>query len=159
MNKLLIINAVGLAEDLISDSTPNLKYYYDQNKQYLTPPCPAVTCTSQASLLTGKTPQEHGIVANGWYFRDLSQVWLWRQTNQLINGDKIWDKLKAKNHKFKCAKMFWWYNMYSTADISATPRPIYRSDGAKYPGSYTFPPELNDELEQNLGSFPLFDFW
>ena len=159
MNKLLIINAVGLSEDLISESTPNLKYYYSQNKQYLTPPTPAVTCTSQASLLTGKTPQEHGIVANGWYFRDLAQVWLWRQTNQLIDGDKIWDKLKEKNHKFKCAKMFWWYNMYSTADISATPRPIYRGDGSKYPGSYTFPPELNDELERELGTFPLFDFW
>ena len=159
MNKLLIINAVGLTEDLISDSTPNLKFYYDQNKQYLTPPVPAVTCTSQATLLTGKTPQEHGIVANGWYFRDLAQVWLWRQTNQLIDGEKIWDKIKKKNHKFKCAKMFWWYNMYSTADISATPRPIYRGDGSKYPGSYTFPPELNDELERELGIFPLFDFW
>ena len=89
MKKLLIINAVGLAEELISDKTPNLKHYYDQNKQYLKPPCPAVTCTSQATLMTGKTPQEHGIVANGWYFRDLAQVWLWRQTNQLIEGGKI----------------------------------------------------------------------
>jgi predicted AlkP superfamily pyrophosphatase or phosphodiesterase len=159
MKKLLIINAVGLAEELISEKTPNLKHYYDLHHQYLTPPVPAVTCTSQASLLTGKTPQEHGIVANGWYFRDLAQVWLWRQTNQLINGDKIWDKLKKKYPDFKCAKMFWWYNMYSTADYSATPRPVYRSDGSKYPGSYTFPAELNSELEKELGAFPLFDFW
>ena len=159
MKKLLIINAVGLAEDLISDATPNLQHYYNKNHQYLTPPIPAVTCTSQASLLTGKTPQEHGIVANGWYFRDLAQVWLWRQTNQLIDGEKIWDKLKKKYSDFKCAKIFWWYNMYSTADYSATPRPIYRADGAKHPGSYTYPAELNDELEAKLGTFPLFSFW
>ncbi len=157
--KLLIINAVGLTEDLISEATPNLKFYYDKNRQYLKPPYPAVTCTSQATLMTGKTPQEHGIVANGWYFRDLSQVLLWRQTNQLIEGEKFWDKLKRKNPDFKCAKMFWWYNMYSTADFSATPRPIYRSDGAKYPGSYTYPASLNDELEKEFGEFPLFHFW
>lgn len=159
MKKLLIINAVGLAEELISEKTPNLKYYYNQHKQYLKPPCPAVTCTSQATLMTGKTPQEHGIVANGWYFRDLAQVWLWRQTNQLIDGEKFWDKIKKQQPDFKTAKMFWWYNMYSTAELSATPRPIYRSDGSKYPGSYTFPADLNDQLEKEIGQFPLFDFW
>jgi predicted AlkP superfamily pyrophosphatase or phosphodiesterase len=78
MKKLLIINAVGLAEDLLHDSTPNLNYYYSLHRQYLLPPLPAVTCTSQATLMTGLSPQEHGIVANGWYFKDLAQVWLWR---------------------------------------------------------------------------------
>ncbi|MCM8536175.1 MAG: alkaline phosphatase family protein [Lentisphaeraceae bacterium] len=159
MKKLLLINAVGLAEELISEKTPNLKHYYDQNNQYLKPPCPAVTCTSQATLMTGKTPQEHGIVANGWYFRDLAQVWLWRQTNQLIHGDKFWDKIKKEKPDFKTAKMFWWYNMYSSADMSVTPRPIYRSDGSKYPGSYSHPASLNDDLEKEIGKFPLFDFW
>ena len=67
--------------------------------------------------MTGKTPQEHGIVANGWYFKDLAQVWLWRQTNQLIEGEKSWDKIKKQQPDFKTAKMFWWYNMYSTAEI------------------------------------------
>ena len=157
--KLLVINAVGLTESLISDNCPNLKYYFNKNKQYLTPPYPAVTCTSQASLLTGKPADQHGIVANGWYFRDLSQVWLWRQTNQLVEGEKIWESLKKENPSFTCAKMFWWYNMYSSADWSVTPRPIYRSDGAKHPGSYSYPSTLNDELEQKLGTFPLFQFW
>ncbi|NQZ59323.1 MAG: alkaline phosphatase family protein, partial [Lentisphaeraceae bacterium] len=87
------------------------------------------------------------------------QVWLWRQTNQLVEGEKIWDKLKREDENFTCAKMFWWYYMYSTADFSATPRPIYRSDGSKQPGSYTYPPELNDELEKEIGTFPLFQFW
>jgi predicted AlkP superfamily pyrophosphatase or phosphodiesterase len=157
--KLLVVNAVGLTESLISDDCPNLQYYFNKNKQYLTPPYPAVTCTSQASLLTGLPASDHGIVANGWYFRDLAQVWLWRQTNQLVEGEKIWETLKKENPEFTCAKMFWWYNMYSSADWSVTPRPIYRSDGAKQPGSYSYPADLNDELERELGTFPLFQFW
>ncbi len=150
---------MGLTEKLIGDDCPNLKYYYQQNKQYLKPPIPAVTCTSQATLLTGKSPEEHGVVANGWYFRDLAQVWLWRQTNQLVEGEKVWETLKKEIPGFNCAKMFWWYNMYSSADFSATPRPIYRADGLKYPGSYTYPADLNDKLENKLGTFPLFKFW
>lgn len=157
--KLLVINAVGLTESLINDDCPNLKYYFEKNRQYLKPPIPAVTCTSQATLLTGKSPQEHGIVANGWYFRDLAQVWLWRQTNQLVAGEKVWEGLRDKDASFTTAKMFWWYNMYSSAEWSATPRPIYRADGAKHPGSYTYPMGLNDELEAELGTFPLFKFW
>lgn len=120
---------------------------------------PAVTCTAQSTLVTGLMPAEHGIVANGWYFRDLSEVWLWRQSNKLVAGEKIWDAGKIRNPEFTCAKMFWWYNMYSTADWSATPRPMYPADGRKIPDHYAYPPELHDELDAELGQFPLFKFW
>ena len=52
---------------------------------------PAVTCSVQSTFLTGLQPAEHGIVGNGWYFRDLGEVLLWRQHNQLVQGDKVWD--------------------------------------------------------------------
>jgi predicted AlkP superfamily pyrophosphatase or phosphodiesterase len=55
--------------------------------------------------------------------------------------------------------MFWWYNMYASADWSATPRPMYPADGRKIPDHYTQPPELHDELDARLGQFPLFKFW
>lgn len=55
--------------------------------------------------------------------------------------------------------MFWWYNMYGSADWSATPRPLYPADGRKIPDHYTEPPELHDELDALLGTFPLFRFW
>lgn len=125
----------------------------------LTAVTPAVTCTAQSTLVTGLMPAEHGIVANGWYFRDLSEVWLWRQSNKLVAGEKIWDAGKARDPDFTCAKMFWWYNMYSTADWSATPRPMYPADGRKIPDHYAYPPELHDELDDKLGQFPLFKFW
>jgi predicted AlkP superfamily pyrophosphatase or phosphodiesterase len=120
---------------------------------------PAVTCTVQSTLATGLPPSGHGAVANGWYFRDTAEVLLWRQSNHLVAGEKIWDAAKARDPDFTCAKMFWWYNMYATADWSATPRPMYPADGRKIPDHYAHPPELRDELNAKLGMFPLFKFW
>ena len=97
---------------------------------------PAVTCTAQATFLTGTLPREHGIVGNGWYFRDLAQVMFWRQSNQLVPGEKVWETARRRDPACTCAKMFWWFNMYSTADWSVTPRPIYPADGRKIPDIY-----------------------
>ena len=120
---------------------------------------PAVTCSVQATLLTGLQPSGHGAVGNGWYFRDLAQVMLWRQSNQLVNGEKLY---QAARQRFgtRTAKLFWWWNMYAPAvDWSVTPRPEYHADGLKKPGLYSEPPDLQRELQQELGAFPLFDFW
>lgn len=120
---------------------------------------PAVTCTVQASLLTGLPPSAHGAVGNGWYFRDLAQVMLWRQQNQLVQGEKLYDAAKAR-FGTRTAKLFWWWNMYAQGvEWSVTPRPEYHADGLKRPGLYSQPPELQRELQQRLGNFPLFDFW
>ena len=158
--KLLVINAVGLTESLIDKYSTHIKSYLSKNKKsYLESPLPAVTCTSQANMLTGKNPCDHGIVANGWLFRDLSQIMLWRQSNSLVQSEKIWDVIRKKHPKFTVANMFWWYNMYSSVDFSMTPRPIYRSDGLKFPNTYSHPPEFTNLAKEKLGTFPLFQFW
>ena len=120
---------------------------------------PAVTCTAQSTMVTGTPPRQHGIVGNGWYFRDLSEIWLWRQSNRLVAGEKVWEAARRRLPGFTCAKLFWWYNMYSSADWSVTPRPTYPADGRKIPGIYTQPHDLKYELERTLGPFPLFQFW
>ena len=156
-----MINVVGLSKALLN----NEKLFLSQlpKKGYQTtmiePVLPAVTCTAQATYLTGKLPHQHGIVANGWYFRDECEVKLWRQSNKLVQAPKLWDELHELNPEFTCANMFWWYNMYSTADYSVTPRPQYRADGQKVPDCYSHPPTLRDELQNTLGTFPLFHFW
>lgn len=160
MQQTLVILVVGLSPALIGRHTPHLQRLAQRGgMRPMRAVTPAVTCTAQSTLLTGTLPSEHGIVANGWYFRDLSEVWLWRQCNRLVNGEKIWEAGKKRNPDFSCAKMFWWYNMYSTADWSATPRPMYPADGRKIPDHYTYPAELHDELDEKLGQFPLFKFW
>lgn len=160
MQKTLVILAVGLSPALVGDHTPNIKRLVARGGlRPLKTVTPAVTCTAQSTLVTGLLPSGHGAVANGWYFRDLSEVWFWRQSNHLIAGEKIWEAGRRRDAGFTTAKMFWWYNMYSSAEWSATPRPMYPADGRKIPDHYAFPSELHDELDQRLGQFPLFKFW
>jgi predicted AlkP superfamily pyrophosphatase or phosphodiesterase len=160
MNRVLVILAVGLSPALVGTHTPNLQRLAARGAQRpLRTVFPAVTCTVQSTLVTGLAPGGHGAVANGWYFRDLSEVWLWRQSNRLVAGEKVWEAARRRDPGFTCAKMFWWYNMYSSADWSATPRPMYPADGRKIPDHYAHPHELHDELDARLGRFPLFKFW
>jgi predicted AlkP superfamily pyrophosphatase or phosphodiesterase len=120
---------------------------------------PAVTCTAQATLLTGALPREHGVVANGWYFRDQAEVWLWRQSNHLMSGEKLYEAARRRDPQHTTAKLFWWYNMYAAVDWSITPRPCYPADGRKVFDSYSHPAALKDELQAELGVFPLTRFW
>jgi predicted AlkP superfamily pyrophosphatase or phosphodiesterase len=160
LQNTLVLNVVGLTPRLIGEHTKALRAFRDANaSRPLQTILPAVTCSVQSTFLTGALPRDHGIVGNGWYFRDLSQVWLWRQSNQLVQGEKLWDEAKRRDPSFTVAKLFWWYNMYGSADISVTPRPMYTADGRKLPDVYTEPPELRAELSRELGTFPLFNFW
>lgn len=160
MHPTLVILAVGLSPRMIGEHTPHLKRLVERGgMRPLKVPIPAVTCTVQSTLLTGLLPSQHGIVGNGWYFRDLSEIAFWKQSNHLVAGEKIWEAGRARDPQFTCAKMFWWYNMYSSADWSATPRPMYPADGRKIPDHYAQPQELHDELDAKLGPFPLFKFW
>lgn len=160
MNKTAIINVVGLSKKLIGAHTPFLsKWSRDKNISSIDPVLPAVTCSAQTTYLTGKWPSEHGIVGNGWFFKDEKEVKLWRQSNKLVQSPSIWDKAKSIDSSFTCANMFWWYNMYSTVDYSVTPRPQYRANGLKIPDCYSSPAGLRDRLQEELGTFPLFHFW
>ena len=123
------------------------------------PVVPAVTCTAQATYFTGTMPDRHGIVANGWYFRDECEVRFWRQSNHLVQAPFLWDIARAQDPSFTCANLFGWYNMYSSAEYSVAPRPMYPADGRKIPDVYTRPATLRNDLQAALGTFPLFQFW
>lgn len=160
MQKTVVIDIVGLSSGLIGDHTPFLKKYtQDKFVQTIAPMLPAVTTSVQSTYVTGKWPSEHGIVGNGWYDHIDSEIKFWKQSNKLVQAEKIWDKAKRLDPKFTTSKMFWWYNMYSTADYSVTPRPNYLADGRKMADCYSEPAGLRDELQKELGTFPLFQFW
>ncbi|WP_438018356.1 nucleotide pyrophosphatase/phosphodiesterase family protein [Sorangium sp. So ce315] len=160
MHRTVVLNVVGLTGELLGDATPNLQRLAREGvMRPLQTVLPAVTCTVQSTFTTGLLPSGHGCVANGWYFRDIAEVNLWRQANQLVAGEKIWEAARRRDPTFTCAKLFWWYNMYSSADYAVTPRPIYWADGLKLPDIYTEPGSLRDELVFRLGEFPLFNFW
>ena len=158
--KTVVINVVGLTRGLIGEHTPFLqKWSADKEVSPVNPVIPAVTCSAQSTYLTGVYPDEHGIVGNGWYFQEECEVKFWRQSNKLVQAPKIWELAKSIDPSFTCSNMFWWYNMYSTVDYCVTPRPNYLADGRKIPDCYSVPGDLRDELQEELGTFPLFNFW
>lgn len=160
MNKTVVLNIVGLCKALIGEHTPFLKHWIAKgNHRVIENVLPAVTCSVQATYLTGKYPNQHGIVGNGWYDRTECEVKFWKQSNKLVQASKIWEEARRWKSHFTACNMFWWYNMYSSVDYSVTPRPQYWADGRKVPDCYAHPPELRDKLQKALGTFPLFDFW
>src|SRR5215210_348231 len=160
MQKTVVIDIVGLSSSVIGEHTPFIKQYISgRNLATIQPILPAVTTSVQSTYLTGKWPVDHGIVGNGWYDREDCEVKFWKQSNKLVQAEKIWERAKKEDPQFTCSFMFWWYNMYSTADYSVTPRPNYLADGRKMPDCYSHPAELRDELQNKLGQFPLFQFW
>ncbi len=160
MRKTVVLNVVGLTPSLLGEHTPFLSNWAKKGQlANIKPVLPAVTCTAQATYLTGKLPDEHGIVGNGWYFRDECEVKFWKQSNKLVRSPKIWDMARSLDSSFTCANLFWWYNMYSSVDYAVTPRPLYPADGRKIPDIYTQPAEMRSHLTKDLGQFPLFNFW
>jgi predicted AlkP superfamily pyrophosphatase or phosphodiesterase len=156
---LVVIDAVGLTPRALKHMPRVSKLGADGFQATLDTITPAVTCSVQATLLTGLTPTDHGIVGNGWYFRDLGEVFLWRQHNKLVQGEKVWETARRSKPGYRAANLCWWYAMGATTDLTVTPRPIYHADGAKSPDCYTYPPQLHDNLTGPLGEFPLFQYW
>ncbi|HEY0641480.1 MAG TPA: nucleotide pyrophosphatase/phosphodiesterase family protein [Pseudonocardiaceae bacterium] len=157
--QLVVLDVVGLTPRLLAHM-PRLAGLARTGWQAeLGTVLPAVTCSAQSTFLTGLMPREHGIVGNGWYFRELGEVFLWRQHNKLVHGEKLWETLRRERPGHTTANVCWWYAMGATTDLTVTPRPIYHADGRKSPDCYTRPVSLHDELTGELGEFPLFQYW
>ena len=157
---VVIIDIVGLTPRLLAHMPRVASVARDGFRAELGTILPAVTCSVQSTRLTGKLPREHGIVGNGWLFRELCEVWLWRQSNRLVGGEKLWEAARrVLDRPVTCANLFWWYAMGSSVDITVTPRPVYYADGRKAPGIYAHPAAVGADLVKHLGEFPLFDFW
>ncbi len=161
MSRAAVINVVGLtARHLSEQTTPHILGWL-KHKQIapIQPVLPAVTTTMQTTYLTGRRVSDHGIVGNGWYNREQAEVQMWKQSNHLVKGEKFWDVLKREHPGLTVAKLFWWYNMYSTADYSITPRPMYPADGRKVFDIYTSPADIRESIKKDLGDFPFPAFW
>jgi len=159
--RLLIINIAGLSAASIGPLTPHLRDLADSGSGAIPvqPPVPALTSTSQATLLTGTLPAQHGIVSNGWYFRDLALILNWQRSANLMVGEPIWEAARLKRPGLRCANLFWRYATHSSCDVSVVERPTYWADGRKSPDIYTQPGTVRDELTDRFGPFPLFHFW
>ena len=161
--RVAILNIVGLTSRHIGPDMPFISEFCQREGHStltVTPTLPAVTSSMQATFLTGKNPGGHGIVGNMWYDRSYSEHRCWKQSNRLVEGRKLWEHLRDEfDPEYTCAKVFWWNNMYSTADYQITPRPIYCADGKKVFDIQTWPMELRKKIKRKLGKFPFPSFW
>lgn len=163
MQPLVLLNTVGLTSRLLV-LAPRLSELARFGWQCpLTEVCPAVTCTAQATMLTGSGPEGHGIVGNGWLYRDTGEIRFWQQSNRLLQAEPLYvtarRRAAERGRSFRCAKLFWWFNQGADVDISITPKPHYGADGNKAFDILGTPAGLTDALKRRLGPFPFQSFW
>src|SRR5579862_3174450 len=163
MPPLVLVNAVGLTSRLLPFG-PHFRSLAERGWcRRLLEPLPAVTCTAQATLLTGQSPEKHGIVANGWLWRDTGEVRFWQQSNRLIEAEPLYvtarRRANERGRELRCAKLFWWFNQGAAVDISVTPKPHYGADGSKAFDILSTPAHWAAQLQTKLGKFPFQTFW
>ena len=162
---MVVIDAPGLTSRLLAHA-PRLRALAESGggwSRSLREVQPAVTCSAQASLLTGLPPDGHGIVGNGWFFRDTGEVRFWQQSNALMQGEPLYitarRRAAERGRAFTVAKLFWWFNQGAAVDVSVTPKPYYGADGNKAFGIAGTPAGRTEALERELGLFPFPTFW
>jgi hypothetical protein len=125
----------------------------------LAPGFPAVTCPVQATLTTGRTPADHGIVANGLYDRAARQLEMWISPDGVHRSPRIWDRLKAARPEIRTAAWFALQSKHAGADLVCLPAPRHNPDGTETMWCHTRPEPLYGKLRETLGDFPLHKFW
>ncbi len=160
----VVLDIVGLDVshlDSLSQKYPNISSLFENDGEYgyMKPVFPSVTCTVQASILTGKYPKEHGIISNGFFDRENLKTLFWEQSTNLVQSEKIWDTLKNKNNMLKTALLFWQNSMYSNNDYIVTPRPIHLENGQMDMWCYSKPVNYYEAISKEVGEFNLMNYW
>lgn len=163
MAPLVLVNAVGLTPRLLPHAPCLHAVAHSGWLRPLREVVPAVTCTAQAAMLTGQPVSRHGIVGNGWLYRETGEVRFWQQSNRLLQAEPLYETARRvaaqRGQLFRSAKLFWWFNQGAAVDISVTPKPYYGCDGNKMFGIQCTPSGLAERLERKLGVFPFHTFW
>jgi predicted AlkP superfamily pyrophosphatase or phosphodiesterase len=160
---LVLVNAVGLTPRLLPHA-PRLAAIAARGWAVpMSDVVPALTMSAQATMITGQLVERHGIVGNGWLFRDTNEVRFWQQSNRLIQADPLYAtanrRAMERGRQFRTAKLFWWFNQGADVQVSVTPKPHYGIDGNKVFGITGTPDGFSVELERRLGKFPFHTFW
>ncbi len=156
-DRVVLLSIPGLRPQDV-DAMPNLSRLA-VDRTSLGPSFPCVTCPVQANMTTGVLPSEHGVIANGFYYRDKQEVEMWTAWNDCILAPQIWDTLHEKRPGTTSAVWFPMHSKGAGADYICTPAPIHNPDGSESLWCYTRPEELYGELRDELGHFPLQHFW
>lgn len=158
--RTIVLDVVGLEYEHVADGMlPNIAKLAESGQAARTEPVfPAVTSTVQASVLSGKYPDEHGIISNGIYDRDTYSVSFWEQPSKLVKADRVWDAAKRRDASTKTAVLFWQNSMYAQSDVVVTPRPLHTDNGMVM-WCYSKPVGYYEQLKEKIGEFNLARYW
>ncbi len=158
---VMVLDIVGLdISHLSSGLVPTLSEIANGGEYgYLKPSFPSVTSTVQASVLSGKHPNQHGIISNGLYDKENYKVSFWEQSSNLVQTDRIWDILKKKNSSITTSIIFYQNTMYANSDYVITPKPIHLEDGSMDMWCYSKPPGYYESVTKTINEFDLFSYW
>jgi predicted AlkP superfamily pyrophosphatase or phosphodiesterase len=148
----------GLRRDDLSQM-PNLSAMGQGGVATLRHSFPSVTWPAQANMLTGVQAGQHGVVANGFYWRESNKVEMWTAWNEVIQRPQIWDRLRQQNPEQTSAAWFPMLSKGCGADYVCMPAPIHQPDGSEELWCYTKPQEFYGQLLEQFGHFPLKHFW
>lgn len=118
---------------------------------------PAVTCVAQATLRTGLSPAEHGMVSNGYWSETLRKPLFWEQSARLVKGRRVWADRRAAGERF--GMFFFQQSLGEDLDLILSPAPIHKHGGGMVMSCYTQPTGLADVLRKLCGAFPLWRYW
>jgi predicted AlkP superfamily pyrophosphatase or phosphodiesterase len=154
--KILLVQVAALGYNF-------LKRYIDTNSFFgleikpIKSVFPALTSTVQATMRTAALPAKHGIVANGFFFKDLHKPLFWEQNSGLVEGRRIWDKFRKNGGQV--AQMFIQQSLGPDSDIYFSPAPVHKHHGGMIIDCISKPVSLNARLKKELGPFPLSSYW
>jgi len=156
---LILLSVPGLRESDVGAMSQLRELTAGGEIAELTPSFPCVTCPVQANITTGRRPDAHGVIANGFYWRQQRQVEMWTSPNECIDAPQIWDFLSQHDSSLQSAVWFPLHAKGCEAEFVCTPAPIHNPDGSESLWCYTRPLDLYGQLRDELGHFPLQHFW
>lgn len=156
---VILLSIPGLRRQDVATMPSLARLAAEGEQMSLVPSFPCVTCPAQANMTTGKLPREHGVVANGFFWRDKREVEMWTAWNECIQRPQIWDLLHQHDPAITSAVWFALHSKGAGADAICTPAPIHNPDGSESLWCYTRPTEMYGQLRDALGHFPLQHFW
>lgn len=156
---VVLLSIPGLRERDLAHMPALRKLVADGDSAPLASSFPAVTLPVQANMTTGLPPNEHGVVANGYYWRERHEVEMWTAWNDAVQRPQLWDLLHDHDEQITSAVWFPMFAKGAGADYICLPAPIHNPDGSESLWCYTRPEAMYGELRDALGHFPLQHFW
>jgi len=153
LKKILVIQIAGLGWEFLKKQSSKLNLNW-QKAETVTP---AVTCSVQASFKTALKPADHGIVANGFFFKALHKPLFWEQNSKLIEGERIWEQAQKKGKE--AGVLFWQQSLGNDADLLLSPAPVHKHHGGMIQDCYDLPRGLYGKLKEKCGGFNLMHYW